>query len=156
MLREIQLNIGVEKINTHEGTTVKVLLDSRATGVFMDRKIAAKHSFRLQKLERPLMVKNVNKTYNSRGAITHQVEVNMYYKNYVKRIKMNIYNLGKTDIILEMLQLQAYNSEINWEIEEVKIMRCLPLCGRNTKEKENRKIKKGKRVTILEEKKIVR
>jgi len=35
-------------------------------------------------------------------------------------------------------------------------MRCLPLCGRNTKEKENRKIKKGKRVTILEEKKIVR
>ena len=35
-------------------------------------------------------------------------------------------------------------------------MRCLPLCGRNTKEKENRKIKKGKRVTILEKKKIVR
>ena len=34
-------------------------------------------------------------------------------------------------------------------------MRCLPLCGRNTKEKEDKKIKKGKKVAILEEEKIV-
>jgi len=156
MLKEIWLNIGVEKINIHEGTTVKVLLDSRATGVFMNRKITAKHSFRLQKLERPPMVKNVNRTYNSEGTITHQVEVNVYYKNHVKRIKMDICNLGKTDIILGMLWLQAHNLEINWETEKVKVMRCLPLYGRNTKEKENGKIKKGKRVTILEEEKIVR
>jgi len=45
MLREIWLNIGIKKIDTHEGTTVKVLLDSRTTRVFMDRKMAAKHSF---------------------------------------------------------------------------------------------------------------
>jgi len=39
---------------------------------------------------------------------------------------------------------------------EVEIMRCLPLCGRNTKLKEEKKAKKKKRVAILEEKKIVR
>ena len=156
ILGEVWTNIGVEKIDIHEGATVKVLLDSRATGVFIDRKIAAKYSFRLQKLERPLMVKNVDGTYNSRGAITHQVEVNMYYKNYVERIKIDMCNLEKTDIILGMPWLQMHNPEINWETEKVKMMRCSLLCRRNTKEKENRKIKKEKRIATLEEEKIVR
>ena len=156
MLREIWLNIGVEKIDTHKRTTVKALLDSRAIGVFMDRKIAAKHSFRLQKLERPLIVKNIDGIYNSGEAITHQVEMNVYYKNYVERMKIDVYDLEKTDIILEMPWLQVYDPEINWETGEVKMMRCSLLCRRNTKEKEDRKIKKGKRVATLEEEKIIR
>ena len=47
MLREEWLNIGVEKIDTHEGVPVKVLLDSSTTEMFMDRKIAARYRFRL-------------------------------------------------------------------------------------------------------------
>jgi len=71
MLREMWLNIGIEKIDTHEGVTVKVLLDSGTTGMFIDKRTAAKHRFMLQKLERPIMVKNVDGTNNSGGAITH-------------------------------------------------------------------------------------
>jgi len=81
---------------------VKALLDSGITGMFMDKKMAAKHGFRLQKLERPVAVRNIDGTNNSKGAITHQVEVNMYYKSYVERIRMDICDLGKTDMILEM------------------------------------------------------
>jgi len=81
---------------------VKALLDSGITGMFMDKKMAAKHGFRLQKLERPVAVRNIDRTNNSKGAITHQVEVNMYYKSYVERIRMDICDLGKTDMILEM------------------------------------------------------
>jgi len=33
------LNIGVEKVNIHERVIVKVLLDSGAIGIFMDRRI---------------------------------------------------------------------------------------------------------------------
>ena len=46
------------------------------------------------------MVKNIDGTNNSTGAIIYQVEVNMYYKSHIKRIRMDICNLGKTDIIL--------------------------------------------------------
>jgi len=52
MLREVWLNIEVEKVDTHEGVKVKTLLDSGVTGMFMDKKMAAGHGFRLQKLER--------------------------------------------------------------------------------------------------------
>ena len=70
--------------------------------MFIDKKMAAKHGFRLQKLERLVAVRNIDGTNNSKGAITHQVEVNMYYKSYVERIRMDICDLGKTDMILEM------------------------------------------------------
>ena len=36
------------------------------------------------------------------------------------------------------------------------MMRCPPLCGKNTKLKEEKRIKKGKRVVALEEEKVVR
>ena len=156
MLREVWLNIGVEKVDIHEGITVKALLDSGMTGMFMDKKIAAKHGFRLQKLERPVAVRNVDRTNNSGGAIIHQVEVNVYYKSYVERMRMDICDLGKTDMILGMPWLQAHNPEINWETGEVKITRCPPLCERNTKLKKGQKVKKGKRVVTLEEEKMVR
>ena len=103
ILREVQLNIEVEKVDIYEGVTVKALLDSSITEMFMDKKIAARHRFRLQKLERLVTVRNVNKTNNSRGAITHQMEVNVYYKNHVKRIRMDVYDLGKTNVILGIL-----------------------------------------------------
>ena len=81
----------------------------------------------------------------------HQVEYNVYYKGHIKRMRMDVYDLGKTKVILEMPWLVAYNLEINWETEEVKMMRCLFLCDRRSPKKE-----KVKRVVTLEEEKIVR
>jgi len=103
MLREVWLNIGIEKLDTHEGVTVKALLDSGVTGMFMDKKIAVKYGFRLQKLERPVAVRNIDGINNSERAIIYQVEVNVYYKSHIERMRMDVYDLGKTDMILGML-----------------------------------------------------
>jgi len=71
MLKEVWLNIGIKKVDTYERVTVKALLDSSTTEMFMDRKIAARHGFRLQKLERLVQVRNIDGTNNSAGAIIH-------------------------------------------------------------------------------------
>jgi len=102
MLREVWLNIGVEKIDTHEGMMIKALLDSGATEMFMDRQTAARHGFKLQKLKRPLMVKNIDRTVNSGGAITHQVECNVFFKGHIERMRMDVCDLRKTEVILGM------------------------------------------------------
>ena len=141
MLREVQLNIGVEKVDMHEGITVKTLLDSGVTGMFIDKRITARHRFRLQKLERPVTVRNIDKTNNSGKVIIYQIEVNVYYKNHIERMRMDIYDLERIDVILGIPQLQAYNPEINWKIGEVKMTRCPPLYGRNIKSKEEKKVK---------------
>ena len=85
-------------------------------------------------------------------AITHQVEANVYYKGHVKRMRMDVCNLGKTEVILEIPWLQTHNPEINWKTKEVKMTRCLPLCGRTRP----RGVEKGKRIATLKEEKIIR
>ena len=102
------------------------------------------------------MVRNVDGTNNSAGAITHQVEVNVYYKGHVERMRIDVCNLEKKDVILGIPWLQAHNPEINWETREVKIIRYSPLCRRNTRLKEEKIRKRVKRVVTLEEEKIVR
>jgi len=71
ILRKVWLNIEVKKVNTYEDVIVKALLDSGMIEMFMDRKMAVKHEFRLQKLERLVIVKNINRTNNSGRAITY-------------------------------------------------------------------------------------
>ena len=101
-------------------------------------------------------MRNVDGTNNSIGAIIHQVEVNVYYKGHIERMRIDVCDLRKTDIILGMLWLQAYNLEINWETGEVKMTKYLLLCRRNMKLKKEKKVKRVKKVTTIEEEKIVK
>ena len=71
-------------------------------------------------------------------------------------MRIDICDLGRTDIILGILQLQVHNPEIHWETGEVKIIRCSLLYRRNTKLEKEQKVKKEKRIVMLKEKKIVR
>jgi len=48
------------------------------------------------------MVRNVDRTNNSRGAITHQVEANVYYRDHVERVRIDVCDLGKTEVILRI------------------------------------------------------
>ena len=52
--------------------------------------------------------------------------------------------------------LQVHNPEINQETGEVQITKCLLLYEKNTKQKEEKRVKKGRRVVTLEEEKIVK
>ena len=75
---------------------MKVLLDSGVTGLFMDTTFAKEKRFKIEKLKKLLLVRNVDGTVNAGGAITHQVECNMFFKGHVERVKIDVCNLGKT------------------------------------------------------------
>jgi len=70
--------------------------------MFMDRRMVVRYGFKLQKLKRPIMVRNVDGMNNSGGVITHQVKANVYYKEHVERMRIDVCDLGKTEIILGM------------------------------------------------------
>ena len=52
---------------------------------------------------------------------------------------MDIYNLGKTEVILGILWLVAYNLEIDWEKEEVKMTQYLPICRKRKQEMQEKR-----------------
>ena len=109
--------------------SVKVLLDSGETGLFMNKGLAERQGFKLEKLNKPIKVRNVDGSDNKGGSITYEVEVNLYYRGHIERVRMDVCELGKTEVILGMPWLATHNPEINWETGEVRITRCPPLYG---------------------------
>ena len=151
-LREVWLKVELEKLESHEGIAVKALLDSGATGLFMNTTFAKEKGFKMEKLKKPLLVQNVDGTINVGGAIIHQVECNMFFKGHIERARVDMCNLGKMELILDMLWLAAHNPEIDWEKGEVKMICCPPICGRRKQEggeEEARKIEKDKDKEML-------
>jgi len=82
--------------------------------------------------------------HNSGGLVTYEIEVNVYYQGHVERMKLDVCNLGRREVILRMPWLAAHNPEINWETGEVKMTRCLVLCGKNREKKEMRELRRRK------------
>jgi len=136
------MKVGLEKLESHKGITVKALLDSRATGLFMDMTFAREKGFRMEQMKNPLLVKNVDGTVNVGGAITHQVECNMFFKGHVERVRIDVCNLEKTEVILGIPWLVAHNPEIGWEKGEVKMTRCPPICGKRKQKEKKKEVKK--------------
>jgi len=58
------MKVGLEKLENYEEIAVKALLDSGATGLFMDTAIAKEKEFKIKKLKNPLLVRNVDGTAN--------------------------------------------------------------------------------------------
>ena len=140
-LREVQIEVGVEKLDMYKGVSVKALLDSGATGLFADRKFMEKQEFKNKKLARPIQIRNIDRIDNNGGIVTCEIECNLYYKGHIEQVKMDVCNLERTKVILGMPWLVVHNPEIDQEKGEVKMTRCLPLCRRNKGIEESRKRK---------------
>jgi len=94
----------------------------------------------------------VDGTGNSGGLVIYEIEVNVYYQGHIERIKLDVCDLERTEVILGILWLTAHNPEINWETGEINMMRCLVLCGKNRGKKKEIEEKKRKQ----EEEKAIR
>jgi len=96
------MKMELEKLENHKGVAVKALLDSRATGLFIDTTFVKEKRFKIKKLKNPLLVRNIDRMANVGEAIIHQVECNMFFKEHVERARIDMCNLGKTEVILGM------------------------------------------------------
>jgi len=69
----------------------------------------------------------------------------MFFKGHVERVRIDVYNLGKTEVILGIPWLAAHNPEIDWKKGEVKITQCPPICGKKKQEEKGKEVKKAER-----------
>ena len=62
-----------------ETKSMTALLDSGATGMFIDREYVKKNGFTTRALSNPILIRNVDGTPNEAGSITDIVELNLRY-----------------------------------------------------------------------------
>jgi len=89
------------------------LLDSGTIGLVMSSEFARKQGFKLKKIENPIYIRNVDKTFNKEGPIENTVEVNIYYQRHRERTGIDIIGEQKWNVILGMPWLAFYNPEID-------------------------------------------
>jgi len=61
-----------------------------------------KQGFKLKKLERPVNVRNVDRSFNKEGLIENTVEVKIYYQGHRERMEIDIIGGQKWMVILGM------------------------------------------------------
>jgi hypothetical protein len=97
------------------------LVDSGATGSFIDRDLVQKRKIPMLRLPRPLRAQNIDGTHNSGGVIWHKVSIFVRIGDAEERREFLVLNCGKENMILGLPWLQETNPTINWASGEVHI-----------------------------------
>jgi len=124
----IVLPIEIGTTDTSEMHSVKALLDSGATGNFIDKDFVHTKGISTQSISHPIPVFNVDGSPNEAGQISKVVDVILHYKTHSERMLLAVSNLGKQSMILGYTWLKDHNPEVNWQTGEVQMNRCPPRC----------------------------
>jgi len=124
----IILPIEVSTTDTSEVHSVKALLDSRATGNFIDQDFVRTKGINTQSISCPIPVYNVDGSPNEAGQISEVVDVVLCYKTHSERTLFTVSSLGRQSMILGYTWLKDHNPEVNWQTGEVQINQCPPRC----------------------------
>ena len=112
-------------VNTIE---VEALLDSGATGCFVDKSWVLDRHLRLSKLVKPVLVLNVDGTRNQEGDIMHYVLLTVGVGKHAEKLWCAVTCLGKVPLILGHDWLKKHNPDIDWTTGDVRLSRCPPEC----------------------------
>ena len=126
MEREVWIWVQVrEPVNTIE---VEALLNSGATGCFVDKSWALDRRLQLSKLMKPVPVLNVDGTRNQEGDITHYILLTVGVGKHAEKLWCAVTCLGKVPLILGHDWLKKHNPDIDWTTGDVKLSHCPPEC----------------------------
>ena len=79
------VKISLERVNIQERVTVEVSLNSSMTVLVMSLEFAKKQRFKLKKIEKPIYIRNINRTFNKEKLIENTVKVNIYYQKHTEK-----------------------------------------------------------------------
>jgi len=120
------LLVEIGTTDTSELHSVKALMDSGATGSFIDRDFVRSKGINTRTLSRNIPVFNVDSFPNEAGQISEVIDVLLCYKTHSERMLLAVSRLGKQSLILGYNWLKDHNPKVDWEKEEIK-MTCCPL-----------------------------
>jgi len=101
--------------------SVKALLDSGATGNFIDRDFVRTKGINTRSFSCPIPVYNVDGSPNEAGQISEVVDIVLRYKTHAERMLLAVSSLGKQNMILSYTWLKDHNLEVNWQTGEVQM-----------------------------------
>ena len=119
-----ELKVEIQTTDTGGVHAVPALLDSGATGLFIDPDFIQRKHLATRPLSRAIPVYNVDGSPNEVGAIHEVVDVVLQYRDHMEHAQFMVTGLGKSQMILGLSWLCEHNPEINWAANKVKMSHC--------------------------------
>jgi hypothetical protein len=91
------------------------LIDSGATGNFLDLGLLSLANFPLQQLPKPIQAYNVDGSANRKGTILWKTKIPVLPFQKTNGLELMIVSLGRKQIILGMPWLKSQNPCIDWQ-----------------------------------------
>src|SRR5215469_17981861 len=126
--RSVKLKVKLQTTDTAETYRVYALLDSGATGMFIDESYVDAQKIATRDLDQPKPVFNVDGTKNEAGSIKRTVNLIMRYGKHSERATFAVTSLGEQKVILRHSWLRLHNPVINWETQVVEMSRFPDQC----------------------------
>jgi predicted aspartyl protease len=146
----LYLRVEIESTDNQRKYGVRALVDSGATGLFIDREYVKSNQIPTTKLKVPIPVFNVDGTANTEGSISEVAELLLRYNGHSERALFCVTGLGKQNLILGHTWLKDHNPEVDWRTGKVEMSRCSPRCcnGCRTEAREERRTMKREAASI--------
>src|SRR5271168_878791 len=119
----ISIPIMFKTIRGNETIETKVLLNTGAEGLFMDKNYAEEHDIILQKLPNPIIPRNVDGTLNHAGQITHFTWIQAKVDKRKLLERLLITDLGSSNIIFGLPWFKQNNLQIVWKTGRVQFLK---------------------------------
>jgi len=110
--RAVHTDIRIHSRTLHQDA--RTLIDSGATNNFISPDLATHFCIPTITLPKPKIVRNIDGTKNSVGAINEAAHLDLTYNRKKHVYNFYIIDLGEDHMVLEMPFLAAVNPEINW------------------------------------------
>src|SRR5260370_41055592 len=108
---------------------MSMLLDSRATGMFINRSFVQKHQLETTPLPQPVLVHNIDGSPNENRSVMEEVHVTLRFRRHSERAHLAVANLGQQTVIIGHSWLTLHNPEVDWVAQKVSMTRCPPSCN---------------------------
>ena len=118
------LNVQVEltsltSLTSLASVSMSTLLDSRATGMFINQSFVQKHQLETTPLPQPVLVHNVDGSTNENGSVMEEVHITLHFGCHSERAHLAVANLGQQTVIIRHSWLTLHNLEVDWATQKV-------------------------------------
>src|SRR5258708_7031841 len=128
--RSLNIQVELTSLTSLTSVSMSTLLDSGATGMFINQSFVQKHQLETTPLPQPILVRNVDGSLNENGSVMEEVHVTLRFRCHSKRVHLAVANLGQQMVIIGPSWLTLHNPEVDWVSQKVSMMRCPPSCNR--------------------------
>lgn len=149
------IKVQITSLDTFSQIDLTALLDSGATGMFLDREFVRQNNLNTRRLPRPIPVYNVDGTLNQGGSIKEEVDVMMKYQEHTEKCTFAVCDLGNKEAIIGHSWLFRHNPEIDWKTGKVSFSRCPNKCHflkqKRQQERKQKKFMSSLKLPLLHE-----